>query len=248
MKLTESIYQVCGGMYSSHQNVYAIDAGDEIVLIDSGKNKNDLNIIRKNLSYWGLEQKPVKSVLLTHAHVEHSGNSAELERSGAVIYAHPLCKEAVETGNDRTALYAFPDCGGYFDKCLNVSTVKEGEQITCGNVTFSVLEIPGHTDDSVIYTATIDNRQVMFSGDVLYGQRLNSLSMIGWTGSPDFNTDKLMESLKRLSYMYADIILPGHGDICLREGFRMLPGAYLRARLQIVTQPKLDLGTDDLFR
>ena len=248
MKLTDSIYHVCGGMYASHQNVYAIDAGDEIVLIDSGKNRNDLSIIRKNLSYWGLDQKPVKAVLLTHAHVEHSGNCAELERNGAEIYGHHLCKEAVETGNDRTAVYAFPECGGFFDTCTNVKTVSEGEQLTFGNIVFSVLEMPGHTDDSVIYSAVIDGKQIMFTGDVLYGQRLNSLSMIGWTGSPDFNTKKLMESLKRLSYMYADIILPGHGDICLREGFRMLPGAYLRARLQIVTQPSLDLGTDDLFR
>lgn len=247
MRLFKNLYLVCGCMYGIHQNVYAFDSGEEVVLIDSGMGEEDYNTIIKNLKYWKLDSKPIKKILFTHAHCEHSGNASKFEQDGVSLYGHPLCAEALKTGNDRTAGYAFIDYG-LFPKCNHVSPVIDGDVIESGSYKFTVIETPGHSDDSLVYSLNLDGRTILFTGDTLLCDKLNTESMLGWTGAVDYNQDIYVNSLIRLSEMKADTILPGHGEICLDEGYRMLIGGYLRARLLLVTQPATYLKVDEMFR
>ena len=247
MELMKGLYQLTGGMFAVHQNVYAVDAGTEIVLIDSGKDEKDYEVICRNLSYWGLSDKPVGKVLLTHAHVEHSGNAARFERGGAVIYGHTLCKEAVESGNDRTACYAFMHQPP-FECCKGVIAVAEGDIISSGDLQFSVVETPGHSDDSVVYMVNLNGTTIMFSGDTILCDKLNKESRLGWTGAVDYDQNKYLQTLIRLSEFNIDTLLPGHGEICLKEAWRMLGGAYVRARLELVTKPSAGFTSKEMFR
>ena len=107
MRLLQNVYLVSGPMYGSHQNVYAVRCGGSIVLIDSGLDRRDYEIIQRNLSYWNLDDFPVARLLLTHAHCEHSGNAHHYREAGARVAIHETEAEAVEKGTDRTAIYAF---------------------------------------------------------------------------------------------------------------------------------------------
>lgn len=247
MRLSKNIYQVSGCMYGVHQNVYAVDAGTEIVLIDSGKDAADYEVIQRNLKYWQLDKKPITKLLLTHAHCEHSGNAARFEESGTVVFGHTLCAEAVETGNDRTAAYAFFDYPEY-RVCKNVQPVEDGDVILAGELTFEVIHVPGHSDDSVVYKLWINGTVALFTGDTVLHDKLCQESWLGWTGAVDYDQNAYVKSLIRMSEIQADIILPGHGETCLTEGNRMLVGAFLRARLLLTTQPVTDVKSENMFR
>lgn len=237
MRLLKNVYQLSGCMYGSHQNVYGIDTEEGVVLIDAGLNRTDYDIIHRNLTYWGLADKKIIKVLLTHAHKEHSGNAALFEKEGASIYIHESEAEAIENGNDLIAAYRFINEPGYqtVEKCVRV---KAGEKIVAGNSSFRVLHTPGHSQGSVIYALETENKKILFTGDTVLADKLCIESMVGWTGGVDYDEVQYVNTLKQLAVedADADVVLPGHGEICMKDGGRLLNGAFLRARLLLTTQ------------
>lgn len=234
-------------MYGVHENVYAVQAQDGIVLIDSGMDRKTYKVIEKNFGYWGLDFGKVKKVLLTHAHCEHSGNSFLFEESGAEIYIHEAEKEAVENGDDRVAGYRFP-FGEPYRAVGECTAVKDGEKIKAGEYSFEVIHVPGHSDGSAVYRVEMEGRAVMFTGDTVLADKLCQESMVGWTGGVDYDESKYIESLARLAEMEADVVLPGHGEVCMKDGGRLLNGAFLKARLLLLTQPHMAIPVDSVSR
>lgn len=247
MRLLKNLYQVAGCMYGVHENVYAVRTRDGIVLIDSGFDGRTLRIVEKNLKYWGLDRQRIMKVLLTHAHCEHSGNAFRLEERGAAVYIHEAEREALLTGNDRVAAYRFPGAGPYHT-VQNCAAIRGGEQIEAGEYLFEAVYAPGHSDGSVIYRTRMEGKVVMFTGDTVLADKLCQESMVGWTGGVDYDEAVYMESLRRLADLEADVVLPGHGEVCMKDGGRLLNGAFLRARLLLTTQPHTAAFADSMFR
>lgn len=247
MRLLKNIYLVSGSMYGSHQNVYAVRCDDSIVLIDCGMGQKDYDIIQKNLAYWDLDTLPISRILLTHAHCEHSGNAYRYRKLGARIAIHHSEAQAVETGNDGTASYAF----FHFEKyhtCSVDDRLTENDYIKQGEFCFQVIHTPGHSRGCVVYELKTENRIVLFTGDTLLADRLCLRSALGWTGAADYDQESYVNSLLLLSRKKADLVLPGHGEICMKEGERLLAGGHLRARLQLLTQPSQKIETRNFFR
>src|ERR1041385_8281716 len=66
-----------------------VDA-DGVVLLDTGF-PGDATRIRRRMADAGVGPKDVRAILLTHGHLDHAGNAAELRHwTGAPVYAHPL--------------------------------------------------------------------------------------------------------------------------------------------------------------
>lgn len=238
MRLLENIYQFTGCMYGSHQNVYGIDTTEGVVLIDTGLNRADYEIIHRSLAYWGLAEKKITKVLLTHAHREHSGNAALFAQEGAQIYIHASEAEAIETGNDQVASYRFinePE----FSTVRECVRITDGDEITAGDCRFQVLHTPGHSAGSVIYALETGGGRILFTGDTVLADKLCIESRVGWTGGVDYDEEQYVNTLKRLATAEADadVVLSGHGEICMKDGGRLMNGAFLRARLLLTTQP-----------
>lgn len=245
MRLLRNVYRVCGPMYGSHQNIYAVRGETGLVLIDTGMG-GDYEIVQKQLAYWGLSELPIKRVLLTHAHCEHSGLAWRYQQQGARIAAHEVEAQAVESGDDRTAAYAF--LGFDYKTCPVVDRLQDGDRIEEDGLVFTAIHAPGHSEGSLIYCMETEGKIVMFTGDTVLADMLCIQARLGWTGGVDYDQDTYVKTLEMLSHKEADVVLPGHGEICMRDGNLLLAGAFLRARLQLTTQPVMKIETETYWR
>src|SRR6478609_104013 len=68
---------------------HVLEDGDASVMIDTGLVGEPFSI-RRLVRKLGLKPTSIKAILLTHGHLDHSGNLAWLkEWTGAKVYAHP---------------------------------------------------------------------------------------------------------------------------------------------------------------
>lgn len=143
-------------------------------------------------------------ILLTHGHYDHIGAvEAVREKYGCLVCAPQ--KEA--------QLLADPmaNCSIYMGSPLTITAdiwVKEGDIINVGDLTFSVLETPGHTAGSVCFLIG----DSIFTGDTLFQ------GSCGRTDLPTGSWGEILTSLKRLRNLPGDYdVYPGHGPATTLE-------------------------------
>lgn len=146
-----------------------IDPGDEVVRIVKEISRNEIQ---------------VRSILITHGHVDHIGGAAELKRiTRAPILIHP---------SDAPALRFPPD-----------GSLNEGAQIEVGTYTLSVLHTPGHSPGGVCLIAP----GAVFTGDTLFA------GSVGRTDFPGGSHENLVAAVRKKVFPLGDDlrIYPGHG-------------------------------------
>src|SRR5450756_1062487 len=90
-KVCERVFQVGGPELTSGKDccVYLIDGGGELALIDAGCGPSYKNLVA-NVMRLGFEPENIKSVILTHCHIDHAGLSlihiSEPTRLGMISY------------------------------------------------------------------------------------------------------------------------------------------------------------------
>jgi glyoxylase-like metal-dependent hydrolase (beta-lactamase superfamily II) len=230
MQLIQDIYLVSGFAYGLHPNVYAVKGDGAMVLIDTGLDGNDLSVIDETLHTWGLDQLPISHVLITHAHFDHTGNASILRRRGAQIVAGPGDAEGIEQGDDRTIPYAY---GRKFPACPVDLRVKEGDLVHAAGLDFQVIHMPGHSGGSVFYRLVHQGRVVLFTGDTLHMGHNCETALLGWTGGIDYDRQAYLQSLSRCARLEADVILAGHYQPCLKDGYKVLQKAYALALVEL---------------
>lgn len=202
------------GMFQTNCYIVAAEAGAEAVIIDPGQDSAPQ--VRQLIDEHGLTPA---AVLLTHGHLDHTWNAAELaDGYGIPAYIHPA---------DRPML-ADPakGIGQALGAMIGTLTFAEPEQVvefadtqtvTIAGLEFAVDLAPGHTQGSVLLTtqvsAAADGGQqpsqvpVCFSGDVLFA------GSIGRTDLPGGNHEQLLNSIADTLLTWSDDtqVLPGHG-------------------------------------
>lgn len=228
MQLMQDIYLVSGFAYGLHPNVYAVRGSTGVVLVDCGLEQADLNMIDANLRYWGLADLPITHLLITHAHFDHCGNAYALRQRGAVTVAGPSDAEGIELGDDRTIPYAY---AMKFPACPIDVKVQDGDVVRAAGLDFEVIHVPGHSAGCVFYKLVTEGRIVLFTGDVVRVRPGAEPAMLGWSGGVDYDRAAYMRTLQRISKLEADVLLAGHFQPCLRDGYKVLQNAYMRALL-----------------
>lgn len=115
-------------------------------LIDGGLPQS-AKLIAKNIEQLGFSIKDVKWLLNSHAHFDHAGGLAALQRmSGAKLAASEDSAQAMKTGK---ALANDPQAGFgeamNFPAISNISIITDGEQIELGKNVVTAIFTPGHS-------------------------------------------------------------------------------------------------------
>jgi hydroxyacylglutathione hydrolase len=146
----------------------------------------------------------IEKILLTHGHIDHAGGAAALaEKLGVkVIGPHEREKPVLDNIPNRAATFGMPEAKGVTpDQWLN-----EGDEVSVGGLTFSVIEAPGHSPGSVVFFNAANKFALM--GDVLFQ------NSIGRTDLPGGNHEQLLRSIREKILPLGDDVqfLPGHGN------------------------------------
>lgn len=239
MQIMNNVYQVLGGAYANIANIFVVKTDNELVLIDSAETEEEYEQILENMRYWGLEKYPISYVLLSHKHLNHIGNAYRFREMGAKIVAGVRDAEAIEKGiiTEICDYAPFPKKKQYVPCPVDIK-VKDGDSIKAGNLRFEVTEVPGHTDGSVFYHLELEGKVIYFTGDVLNVAHDCSGATLGWEGGIDYNKNIFFDSIRHFSKIECDIILPGHYQLCLQDGSRIMNDAY-RAALEEWRQPSV---------
>src|SRR5271157_1235314 len=81
MKIVDGIYQVEG----VNCNVYLVEDGDKLILIDTGLPRSDKKII-KYIKSLGRKPSDVSMIVITHFHIDHVGSLKKVqEATGAKV-------------------------------------------------------------------------------------------------------------------------------------------------------------------
>ena len=178
-------------------NCYIVgsESSKEGMIIDPGAEANQ---ILSSVKGSGLD---IKSIVLTHSHIDHIGALKEVEEAtGAEVAIHTDDAQALK-GQE-------PSLGAMFglsypsppppDRLL-----EDGESIDIGDLRFSVLHTPGHTPGGICLLG----EGIVFSGDTLFNYG------VGRADLPGGSYSQLMDSIstKLMTLPDTTIVYPGHG-------------------------------------
>ena len=235
MQLTSEVSLVGGGVFGFDLsapfdcNVYLLDGGDELALVDSGIGGvvGDTNRLLKNIEAAGFDLARISRVLLTHYHADHAGGAAELSQAlGVPVHGSPLTAATLTAGDeDRICLPAAKAAGLFpseyeFRACPAVGDMTEGATFTLGHLEVTSYETPGHCDGHVSYLVQGREQSYLLEGDVVfYGGRVFLQNI------PDCSLQKYSATVSKLSELEFDALLPGHLGISLSNGRRHVDAA-----------------------
>ncbi len=189
---------------TAHANVYLVINNGELAVVDCGTQGNAQKIT-DYIEKVGYRPADVKTIILTHFHMDHMGSAKELkDLTNAKVAVHEEDARYV-SGEEpmpspknirfRTSLSPQPV---HVDVAL-----EEGDRIA-GLVVF---HMPGHTPGSIMLLD--EGRSVLFAGDTL---RYDGKKISGAPEQFTMDMNKLRESIVKASALEFDIMLPGHGE------------------------------------
>jgi len=136
------------------------------------------------------------AVLLTHGHYDHTGAVNELK----AIWNIPVYMNDKDIYKDATD----PLTKRLYPEICDTVNYDDGDKVAVGNIEFSVIATPGHTEGGVTLLA----EDALFTGDTLFA------GSIGRFDLPGGNEEKVMLSLKKLCSLAKDgkdyRVFPGH--------------------------------------
>ena len=162
------------------------EAAQVAAMIDPG---DDWEVLHGLVGKLGVD---LQYILLTHGHYDHTTAVPELHKQypNAKIYIHQADANGAGT-------HLFPLAG----QVDNLNFYDEGDTLTLGALTISVLHTPGHSPGSVVLKV----EDVLFCGDTLFAGSCGRTDLRG--GS----YEEILRSLKRLGELEGNFhVLPGH--------------------------------------
>lgn len=216
-------------------NVYLFE-GRNATLLDTGvSTPESWTTFKKKLSELGYAPKDIKTILLTHGHVDHYGLAQKIvEESGAEVFINPRDAGKVAPNRMQAIEEGFPVYNQYFkkigvpDEMIEMmhqisqgfvfvaqqiecaQPVVEGQRFIAGDIELTALEFPGHTPGMVCYYS--ERHKMFFSGDHL----LRSISpnplleLDKNTGKKFKSLVEYINSLHKLARFDIKFVLPGH--------------------------------------
>jgi glyoxylase-like metal-dependent hydrolase (beta-lactamase superfamily II) len=215
-QIVRDVYLV-EGVGGAH--VYLLTSGDDLALVDTGM-RGAADRITTQIQEAGFLPSGLRTIVLTHAHSDHTGGAGGLARRfGARILAYRAEVPYLEGMESLPACSLLPRFLLWLSDrlvfgqttCAIDRAVEDGETIDAlGGL--AVIHTPGHTPGSMCLYHP--ERKLLFCGDTLF----NVHPLTGRKGLrlavPFFSTDvaQVRTSVSRLAALPVDVLCPGHGD------------------------------------
>ncbi|MBI5090162.1 MAG: MBL fold metallo-hydrolase [Actinobacteria bacterium] len=234
MRLTAEVHVIGSGRLGlgiTHDldcHVYLIDGGGEAALIDAGVGLSGQLIVDEIIRS-GVDPSRVRTLLLTHAHPDHAGGTADLvRRLGVRVFASPATAAAVRAADRAaTGLEVGVRAGLYpadfgLEECL-VGEVHHGDRLAVGSVVIEVVATPGHSAGHLSFMLHRPGGSDLFSGDaMLFG------GQIILQPTDDCEWYAQLDTLHRLAELTHEGLFPGHLGVAVRGGDRHARAAVER--------------------
>jgi len=185
------------GMLQCNCSIFGDETTHEAMVVDPGDEIDSiLEILR-------LHNLTVKSIVITHAHIDHIGGANKLKQAtGAPVYMNP---------ND-AALQKMLDLQAAMLGMHPVENVeidqpaKDGDTLVVGATEVHIIHTPGHTQG--IICLWLPSETKLLAGDTLFRDS------IGRTDLPGGNGKQILQSIheKLLPLPGETLVIPGHGD------------------------------------
>src|SRR5471030_1487558 len=178
------------------------------IIIDQGEAES-VPFIRASVEKLGFRMSDVKLLLAGHAHFDHVGGLADLERlTGAKVVAMDADRQALESGKDLSALGA----SGWKPVAID-RVLKNGETVALGGVTLTAHLTPGHTQGCTTWTmeAVQDGKkyQTAFVCSVTINEGVH---LVGNKRVPDI-AEQYKRAFAVLHGIKADVFVAEHGSV-----------------------------------
>lgn len=143
----------------------------------------------------------LKFILLTHGHFDHIiGVKSVKEKYGAQVVISKEDEPMLNSSKLSLAVF----CNAPQNNVDADIIVKDGDEITLGEIKIKVMATPGHTSGSVCYIA----ENCIFSGDTLF------YCSCGRTDFPSGSPEQMMSSLQKLKALDGDYkVYTGHNNL-----------------------------------
>ena len=228
-------------------HVYLVDGGEEAALVDAGIGAG-VEAILANVEAAGVELERVRRLLLTHAHPDHSGGTAELRKRvpDLEVAASPQVADWVRTGDEEAMSLEIGKKADFYPRNYRFTAsevereLTEGDRLRVGDVEVEAIETPGHSDGHLAFLARIGDRRAGGSsvgdpsaGDRRAGQRTALFAgdlvffggHISLENTWDCRIQQYSASVQKLAGAGIDALLPGHHSLSLSDGQRHLDTA-----------------------
>ena len=196
IKVKDDLYVIHGAYVPG--NVTALITNEGVILVDDDFAVDHDNLMKKLRE---VTSQPVKYVINTHFHNDHSGGNAKLKAEGAI---------AVASVAARTRMFAASP-----QDSVNIAVEPRGAVYLGGKVAEIYYFGRGHTDGDVVVLFPHD--RVLAAGDLFtHGEGLPQLvdhagggSAKEWTGTLD-----------KVLGLDFDAVVPGHGTVTNKQAVR----------------------------
>ena len=185
------------GMLQCNCSIFGDEQTREALVVDPG---DEIAQILEVLERHGLT---VKSIVITHAHIDHIGGAQKLKQAtGAPVYMNLNDSELQRMLDAQATWLGMPPV----EQVEIDVPVKDGDKLLVGASEIQVLHTPGHTQGSISLFMPGEGKLV--AGDTLFRDS------IGRTDLPGGDSKQIIRSIHEKLMPLPDetIVIPGHGE------------------------------------
>jgi glyoxylase-like metal-dependent hydrolase (beta-lactamase superfamily II) len=210
-------------------NAYLVETAGGVVAVDTTLTISDARALRQRVDDLG---KPLRAVLITHAHPDHYGGGVELVGSDEIpIVAASGVDQVIRRDDEIKEGIIRPMFGDEWprERRFPNRIVSDGESISFDGTSFTLMDLgPGESPHDSVWLVG-DERMVAFAGDEAY-QQMHCYLADGYWESWLTNIGRLQTELAP----DADVHF-GHGDPARTSPFDWQVG-YINAFMEAINE------------
>ncbi len=195
-----TVHRVAGNVYmldygGGSSNVTVLIGSDSLVLVDAHMEPQHQMVLA---ALKQLSDKPVRYVIDTHCHGDHTWGNAAFQREGATVIAHRNVRERLATESN---------CGPRPGTGLPTVTFDSEMTLYVDDEEIRIIKLPaGHTDGDVL--VYFKKANVVDTGDAF-----NSIQLPAASRTQDGTMAGIIDELRKIVSLVPEDakVIPGHG-------------------------------------